>query len=155
MQVICALYVHNVLLRVLSWRPFCLLPLSLDASVSLVWHGCTYVYTCTHVLCAADVRIIVSCSVFTVHWVHLPHSWLLFNFITGEGFWSVDLPHSWLLFNFTTQRLELPDFKFCGPHTSLYILPTAFLLTVRWEQKGAVCCRCQDFKYKGSNPMVT
>ena len=48
-QVICALYEHNVLLRVLTWWPFCLWPSSLDASISFVRHGYTYVYTCTHV----------------------------------------------------------------------------------------------------------
>jgi hypothetical protein len=34
-------------IEVLAWRPFCLLPLRLDASVSPLRYGCMCVYTCT------------------------------------------------------------------------------------------------------------
>ena len=71
---------------------------------------------------------------FTVHWV--------------------DIPHSWLLFDFIIQCLEQSDFKLNGPHSSLCTLPTAFC-TLYAGHNPAVCCRGQDFKCKGSNPILT
>ena len=63
-MVLCALYVRNVLLMISAWRTFCLLPLRLDARVSLVRYWCTCVYTYTHV----DVHVYTQVQVRVQVW---------------------------------------------------------------------------------------